>query len=379
VLLKIAENVSDCRAEIADGDGSMTGAICDERGKQKGGTKGDQTGTEICTESYKNLGWTYVLRYYGDTALLGGIGTELAEYACSFVGKIPYVYGGTSLESGTDCSGFVYAIYAHYGYSLPRTAGNIYLTSRKLSNDMSTWQPGDIIYYSATGAVQTDGGKSEHIGIYIGNGKVVQCGNGGVSIKDNYNYNGNFYGAGRILPDYDGSANLTGNNNAQKIWNYLRKTLGCSRAAAAGILGNMYGEVTTFNPGAVEGNGIGHGICQWSWDRWYGLNGLQSYATQNGKSWDDLALQLSFFRYEIENHIVTGIDACIPGGFEKYKRMTQVSGSGGTVHLWFNAYEYNGGSFSYDWLLDAGEQNWKFKSHRLAFAISCYNDTENYP
>lgn len=155
--------------------------------------------------------------------------------------------------------------------------------------------------------------------------------------------------------------------------------MGCSRAAAAGILGNIYGEDTIFNPKLVEPNGVGHGICQWSWDRWYGSNGLEAYAQKNGRPWDDLALQLSFLRYEIENHIVGGVDYCIPGGFEKYRRMTQVSGSGGTVHLWFNAFEYNGGTFSYDWLMTEGEKNWAFQSHRLAFAMSCYEDAANYP
>lgn len=377
VLVKVSSDASECRAGIIDQDGKIISAVCDERGKQKGGQKGDQTGEEIRIEKYSNPGWTYVLRYYGDMALFGGLGQELAEYACGFIG-LPYVWGGTSLVTGADCSGFVGAVYAHFGYTLPRTAGNIYSYSRKLSSDQSTWQPGDIIYYSYTGTVQTGGGNLEHIGIYIGNGKVVQCGNGGVQIRD-VNYNGAFYGAGRILPDYDPSVNLAGNNNSQKIWNYLRKTLGCSRAAAAGIIGNMYAEGTLFDPNAVESNGVGHGICQWSWDRWYGANGLAAFANRNNRNWNDLALQLAFLRYEIENNIVGGINYCIPGGWQKYKTLVQVSGSGGTVHLWFNAYEYNGGTFSYDYLMTQGEKNWAFASRRLWFAEQCYRDTANYP
>lgn len=78
-------------------------------------------------------------------------GQVIVDYACQFIGN-PYVWGGTSLTDGADCSGFVQSVFAHFGISLPRT-----------TYDQA--MPGDLICY--------DG----HIGIYIGNGQIVNAQN----------------------------------------------------------------------------------------------------------------------------------------------------------------------------------------------------------
>jgi len=87
----------------------------------------------------------------------------IVDYALSFVGKVPYVYGGTSLSSGVDCSGFVQQIYEHFGISLPRTSDSIGDTGDSVSSGEK--RPGDIVYYGG------------HVAIYIGDDQVVHASN----------------------------------------------------------------------------------------------------------------------------------------------------------------------------------------------------------
>lgn len=92
----------------------------------------------------------------------GSLGQQVADYAVQFVGN-PYVYGGTSLTNGADCSGFTLAVYANFGVSLPHSAA---AQNKKGTNvgSISNAIPGDLVYYSG------------HIGIYIGNGQIVHAG-----------------------------------------------------------------------------------------------------------------------------------------------------------------------------------------------------------
>lgn len=87
-------------------------------------------------------------------------GQEIVNYAKQFIGN-PYVYGGTSLTRGTDCSGFVMGVYKHFGVSLPRTSYSMRSVGRAVS--YSDIQVGDIVCYSG------------HVGIYAGNGKIVNA------------------------------------------------------------------------------------------------------------------------------------------------------------------------------------------------------------
>lgn len=91
--------------------------------------------------------------------------TDVASYALQFVGN-PYVYGGTSLTNGTDCSGFVMSVYAAFGISLPRTTAGQAQSGYGVSIDEA--QPGDIVSYGYNGYVS-------HSALYIGNGMIVHA------------------------------------------------------------------------------------------------------------------------------------------------------------------------------------------------------------
>ena len=108
-----------------------------------------------------------------------GTGTEVANYALQFVGN-PYVWGGTSLTNGADCSGFVLSVYAHFGYSLPHSSASQSNCGTEVS--LSELQPGDLLFYS-------NGGSIGHVAIYIGNGQVVHASSAKTGIKVSaYNY-----------------------------------------------------------------------------------------------------------------------------------------------------------------------------------------------
>ncbi len=97
-----------------------------------------------------------------------GTGKNIASYACQFIGN-PYVPGGTSLTNGADCSGFIFRLYADYGYRVPRTSYELRNVGTGVS--YSEAQPGDIVCYEG------------HVGMYIGGGMIVHASTQRTGIK----------------------------------------------------------------------------------------------------------------------------------------------------------------------------------------------------
>ncbi|MCM1135765.1 MAG: NlpC/P60 family protein [Clostridium sp.] len=89
------------------------------------------------------------------------LGAAVANYACQFVGN-PYVWGGSSLTNGTDCSGFVMSVYKNFGVSLPHSSSADRSVGSSVGG-LDNAQPGDIVCYSG------------HVGIYVGNGQIVHA------------------------------------------------------------------------------------------------------------------------------------------------------------------------------------------------------------
>ncbi len=99
----------------------------------------------------------------------GGYGSDVANFALQFVGN-PYVFGGTSLTNGTDCSGFTMSVYRNFGVSLPHSSGAQRSCGYSVGG-LANAQPGDIVCYSG------------HVGLYIGNGMLVHASTAATGIK----------------------------------------------------------------------------------------------------------------------------------------------------------------------------------------------------
>lgn len=101
-----------------------------------------------------------------------GTGSAIVDYAMQFLGN-RYVWGGTSLTNGTDCSGFVMRIYEHFGYYLPRTSRAQAAATRSVSS--SDVQIGDLFFYGS--------GSVSHVALYIGGGQIIHASNATDGIK----------------------------------------------------------------------------------------------------------------------------------------------------------------------------------------------------
>ncbi len=107
------------------------------------------------------------------------IRNNIVNYALKFLGN-PYVWGGTSLTQGADCSGFTQSVFRDYGISIPRTSRSQAASGERIS--ISEMKPGDLIFYDKDGYIN-------HVAIYIGNGKVISASSPETGIRITaYNY-----------------------------------------------------------------------------------------------------------------------------------------------------------------------------------------------
>lgn len=114
--------------------------------------------------------------------------SNIVAYAMQFLGN-RYVYGGTSLTNGTDCSGFTMRIYEHFGYSIPRTSAAQAAALPSVSR--SDVRPGDLFFYGSGGV--------SHVGMYIGNNQIIHASNERTGIKISYAYYRTPIKIGRVI------------------------------------------------------------------------------------------------------------------------------------------------------------------------------------
>lgn len=118
---------------------------------------------------------------YGSNSGISSVRSQMVSFAMQYLG-CPYVWGGTSLSGGADCSGFVMRVYENYGYYLPRTSYNQAAYCNSIS--YSEAQPGDLFFYG-------NGYSVSHVAMYIGNGQIIHAmdENHGICISSAYYMN----------------------------------------------------------------------------------------------------------------------------------------------------------------------------------------------
>ena len=158
-------------------DGSTSTDTSYDNGSTGTDTSYDNGSTSTDT-SYDN-GSTSTDTTTDSSASDSSLGQQIADYAVQFVGN-PYVYGGSSLTNGTDCSGFTMSVMANFGIGLARTAADQSYGGTSVA--ISDIMPGDLLFYS-------DGSGISHVALYIGGGQIVHAAteSQGIIIS-NYNY-----------------------------------------------------------------------------------------------------------------------------------------------------------------------------------------------
>ena len=173
---------------------------------------------EMWVKPWRNKAYTYT---YATTKTLLSSGEArggLLQYAKKFLGN-PYVWGGTSLTNGCDCSGFAQQIFANFGYALPRTSRQQAKAGTRIP--VREAKPGDLLFY------QRESGFVYHVMIYLGNGKVIHAGSEatGILVSD-FNYEKSTEFAVRVIPEKETAAAGDANGVDEKEDNVENQSAG---------------------------------------------------------------------------------------------------------------------------------------------------------
>ncbi len=166
----------------------LTGASADKKVEEKG--ENNMQFAEVLVEPQDNEACYYTLTSVKKASQAALTRESMVNFALQFVGN-PYVWGGTSLSTGADCSGFVQSIYANFGYSLPRVAED--QAQYGMQIPVESAEPGDLIFYARNGYVY-------HVSMYIGDGQVIHAAGRKVGTIVS-GINGNAVWATRIIQD----------------------------------------------------------------------------------------------------------------------------------------------------------------------------------
>lgn len=168
-----AKKAAEASKKSSSASGSNTAASSGSSTSSKNNTSGSSSSAATSKDNGSSSSGSSGSS--GSSVSYNPTGQSVVNYACQFVGN-PYVWGGTSLTNGADCSGFIMSIYAKFGVSLPHSSGAMAGCGRGVS--YSEAMPGDIICYAG------------HVAIYMGGGQIVHASNAkdGIKISGNAAY-----------------------------------------------------------------------------------------------------------------------------------------------------------------------------------------------